>query len=145
MAERLQTAVAVQGGALAQVRQTSALRSEAAVLREQQDREYAESMQRDREAREAAERERLIREEEARRVEREAWEQQQAQELQSALELSASLSREKEVAALRSRVMEPEEGAVSASEVSLVRFQLPRGGKLSRRFLRADTIQVLYP
>ena len=118
------------------------VRSEAAALREQQDREYAESIERDRQLRESAERERLRREEEERARENEETRREQERELQNAIELSNILKREQEITEIRHRLLpEPTDSAPSEG-IASVRFQLPRGGKLSRKFNRTDTIQV---
>ena len=98
-------------------------------------------MERDRILRESADNERRAAEEEERVREQRAAELADEQQMEEALALSRSLTREREVNELRERFApEPAEG----SDVSLVRFQLPRGGKLSRRFRKTDTIQVLY-
>ena len=103
-------------------------------LRAQQDREYRESAEADRLAvirqrEEAAERE--IAEEEAR----------QAEELAAAQELSRRLTEEDTLRKLRGIFEAAPEPAVGPT-VSAVRFQLPSGKKLSRRFGKADTVQV---
>jgi membrane protein involved in colicin uptake len=112
----------------------SICREEATRLREQQDREYREAMEADRLAQnrqreEAAAREKA--EEEAR----------QAAELAAAVEMSKQLTREDTLRKLRATFSahpEPEAGA----NVAAVRFQLPSGKKLSRRFVKTDTVQV---
>lgn len=111
-------------------------REEAARLREQQDREY----------REAAEADRLAairqREEAAARAAAEE-EARQAAELAAAVELSQRLSREDTLRKLRASFeSNPEPPAAGNTDVATVRFQLPTGKKLSRRFLKTDTVQV---
>ena len=117
-------------------------RSEAAALREQQDREYAESIERDRQMRESAERERLRREEEERERESEETRREQERELQNAIELSNILRREQEISEIRHRLPPEPTDSAPSEDIASVRFQLPKGGKLSRKFHRRDTIQV---
>lgn len=118
-------------------------RSEAAALREQQDREYAESMERDRQLRENAERERRRKEEEERIRQIEETRREQEREEQNAIELSNILRREQEINETRRRLPPEPNDTTPSSEIALVRFQLPKGGKLSRKFNRTETIQVL--
>lgn len=112
-------------------------RTEAQLLREEQDREYRESQEQDRLAaeRQAAE----LREREAREEE----ERQQA-ELEAAMELSRRLTREDTVRKLKKYFEEHPEPAAS-DNVSAVKFQLPSGRKLARRFEKSDTVQVRNP
>jgi hypothetical protein len=92
--------------------------------------------------RENAERERLRRQEDEQELEREAAKRAQEEELRKALDLTVSLNREKELSDLRARLGPEPEGEVAPGDISLVRFQLPKGAKVSRKFLRTDTIQV---
>lgn len=113
------------------------IREESNRLREQQDREYREAQEADR--REAIRRQ----EEEAAAAAAEA-QRQQEEELRAAMELSQRLSREDKMRKLRARMenehREPDNGA----EVATIRFQLPAGAKLSRRFHKNDTTQVMF-
>jgi hypothetical protein len=105
-------------------------------LREQQDREYRESIEAER-----LEIERQRAEEEARVAAEE--EKRQQEELAAAVALSKKLSREDEIRKLKSSFAaspEPENG----SDVSTLRFQLPRAKKLTYRFRKTDKIQVSY-
>lgn len=111
-------------------------REQATQLRAQQDREYRESAEADRlasiRAREAEE-QRLAEEEEAR----------QRAELEAAVEMSRQLTQQDTIRKLKSAfdaVPEPE----AAPAISAVRFQLPSGKKLSRRFAKTETVQVKY-
>lgn len=112
-------------------------REEAQQLREQQDREYLESIELERlenERREREERERKQAEEE----------KKQQEELAAAIALSEKLHREDEIRHLKERFAaspEPE----NASDVSTIRFQLPRGKKLTRRFHQNEPAQVTFP
>lgn len=109
-------------------------RSEAVRLREQQDREYRESI-------EAEMREIQRKEEEERKKIEEEEARKQQEELEAAIELSKKLSRESTIKRLKDAFAlnpEPDNG----SDIATVRFQLPRGKKLSRRFLKNDTTQV---
>lgn len=111
-------------------------REEAIRLRAQQDREYRESAEADRLATLRQQEEtaqRLAQEEEAR---------QQA-ELAAAVEMSRQLTAQDTLRKLRevfAASPEPDASPV----VSAVRFQLPSGKKISRRFTKTDTVQVLY-
>lgn len=105
-------------------------------LREQQDREYRESQEADRQ-------EQLRREEERRQREEAEDAQRQAEEEREAIELSNRLTKEARVGRLRAYfAAHPEPAEGSSADVSTVRFQLPQGAKLSRRFVRTDTSQV---
>ena len=59
------------------------------------------------------------------------------------MELSRQLTAQDQVRKLR-EIFEacPEPDAAMGPSVSVVRFQLPTGKKLSRRFLKTDTVQV---
>ena len=128
LVERLQMAMPI----IENVRQGAALRTESTRLREQQDREYRESEEADRRNREQREREEA---EMSNRAEREREEK----ELADAIDLSNRLSRENGIEnKRRSLGEEPPLG----QDVSLLRFQLPKGVKTSRRFLKTEKIQV---
>lgn len=106
------------------------------MLREQQDREYQESLDAERrevERREAEEQAKLQAEEERR----------QQEELAAAVELSKKLSREDTIRKLKTAfqsIAEPDQGP----DVATIRFQLPRGTKLSRKFLKSDPMQRIH-
>jgi hypothetical protein len=109
-------------------------RSESTRLREQQDREYRESIEAER-----LEIERQRAEEESRVAAEE--EKRQQEELAAAVALSKKLSREDEIRKLKASFAaapEPENGP----DVSTLRFQLPRAKKLTYRFRKTDKIQV---
>jgi membrane protein involved in colicin uptake len=116
------------------VSRVSICREEATRLREQQDREYREAMEADRLAQ-------IRQREEAAAREKAEEEARQAAELAAAVEMSKQLTREDTLRKLRATFSahpEPEAG----SNVAAVRFQLPSGKKLSRRFVKTDTVQV---
>jgi hypothetical protein len=79
--------------------------------------------------------------EEAAAREKAEEEARQAAELAAAVEMSKQLTREDTLRKLRATFSahpEPEAG----TNVAAVRFQLPSGKKLSRRFVKTDTVQV---
>jgi hypothetical protein len=79
--------------------------------------------------------------EEAAAREKAEEEARQAAELAAAVEMSKQLTREDTLRKLKATFSahpEPEAGA----NVAAVRFQLPSGKKLSRRFVKTDTVQV---
>lgn len=111
-------------------------REQATQLRAQQDREY----------REAAEADRLAtirqREEEEQRAAAEE-EARAREELEEAQELSRQLTQQDTLRKLKAAfdaIPEPD----AAPAISAVRFQLPSGKKLSRRFAKTETVQVRY-
>lgn len=110
-------------------------REESVRLRETQDREYRESQEADR-------LEQLRREDESRQREIELEEQRVAEEERQAIELSQKLSRDDKTRKLRTYFEQHPEPEASVAEVATIRFQLPQGTKLSRRFLKSDTSQV---
>ncbi len=109
---------------------------EAQRLREEQDREYRESMElerREQERREREERERIEAEEK----------KKQEEELAAAVELSKKLSREDAIRKLKvafNSIPEPDK----VPDAATIRFQLPRGLKLERRFLKSEPVQVSF-
>jgi hypothetical protein len=111
-------------------------REESVRLRETQDREYRESQEADR-------LEQLRRAEEVRLREEELEEQRLAAEEREAIELSQRLSRDDKTRKLRAYFEQHPEPEASIAEVATIRFQLPQGTKLSRRFLKTDTSQVI--
>lgn len=132
LTERLQQSLAANHHALNAVREHSLRREETSSLRAQQDRDFQESQARDR--REAERRQREARDR-AQQVEtaRHEREQQEAQDLRERQARDSDLARKK--AALR----EPEAGP----SVAMVRFQLPQGAKVSRRFDKKDSLQSM--
>lgn len=118
-------------------------------MREDMEREYRESEERDlRRAaeREAAERataaaETQRRTEEAARKERE----EEERELAEAVELSKTLHRESalQTASRRLALCPEPDSSVAAAEVTLIRFNLPNGTKVQRRFKQSDTMQTV--
>lgn len=94
-------------------------------LRAEQDQRYQEAMARDRER--------------ARKREEEA----EAKELEAAKQLSEELSQKAELDRIRGRL--PAEPSVGTTEeTSRVRFTLPDGSKILRRFYAKDTIQTVF-
>lgn len=139
LVERLQTTMHSFTSIIARQRQEAFQRQEGQRLREQQDREYREAQEADllaAQQQEQLEREQAAAEEEAR----------QRQELEEAVELSRRLTTESNLRKLREYFEQNPEPPVtsSSSDVATVRFQLPWGSKLSRRFKKSDTIQVLF-
>lgn len=137
LVSRLNTAVATFTSILTRQRLEAQRREEAQSLREQQDREYQEAAEADRIAQEQ-------RREEERRRAREQEEAQQQAELDEAMERSRQQSRQDRLDKIRTWFQSHPEPTTGGAEVSTVRFQLPQGTKLSRRFNKADTIQVIY-
>ena len=111
------------------------LREESNRLREQQDREY-------REAQEADRLEAIRRQEEAAAAAAAEEQRQQEEELRAAMELSQRLSREDKIRKIRTRMETEHAEPANSPEVATIRFQLPAGAKLSRRFHKNDTTQV---
>ncbi len=103
-------------------------------LRDEQDREYREAEEADRRAREQNERDEAAREQQME-------EERQQKELQDAIELSKKLSRDDHLQRTRSNI--GSEPAAGSPGTATIRFQLPRGIKTSRRFMREDKVQVL--
>jgi len=101
-------------------------------LRQQQDAEYQEAMEADRRLRErkAQEAELKLKQE---------LEEQQKKELEEAISLSEELAKQSALSRKRSAL--PDEPS-DASDVAMVRFQLPQGAKVARRFRKSDQIQV---
>ena len=134
--DRLQNAMSVYSTILNRNRMETERRTEAQRLREQQDREYQESLEAERREieRKAAEEQARIQAEE---------EKKQQEELAAAIELSKKLTREDTIRKLKASfnaIPEPDTG----SDVATIRFQLPRGAKLSRKFLKSDTMQRIH-
>lgn len=128
--ERLQNSMPL----IENVRREANMRMESTRLREQQDREYRESEEADRRNREM--REKAEAEEQARLIE-----ERNERELREAMELSERLDEERRIATLKESLnVEPPVGP----DVSALRFQLPKGIKISRRFQKTDTIQKIF-
>ena len=101
-------------------------------MREQQDREYREAEEadrRERERRDKEEREALQREEDERN----------RKELEEAVELSKKLNYEGDIERRRIELGDEPEGT---TDIAMVRFQLPQGSKISRKFYKTDKVQV---
>ena len=104
------------------------------MLREEQDREFREAEAQDRlnrERREQEEREERQRAEQAAQAERDA---QEAEEIAAAAKATAINTKKATL---------PDEPTAGA-DVAIVRFQLPSNAKITRRFKKDDSIQVLY-
>lgn len=119
----------------------STRRAEANRLREQQDREYHESMLADqREAvRRAEEQRREAEEEETRKIEEEI---KQNEENEKRLREENKLQNLKDFFVRNPEPPAPVGG--KSEDVATVRFQLPKGTKLSRRFYKHDKVQIVY-
>ncbi|RLN74375.1 hypothetical protein BBJ28_00019277 [Nothophytophthora sp. Chile5] len=138
--QKLNAAVDRNNQILAAARHVRQQRSEAQILREQQDREYQESLQADRrreqEAREQAEREeveRLEQEEASRRAEEEKL------RLEQEYKSSIAAKRERIADAPSSRVPPP--GATYKTAV--LKFHLHNGTRLEHVFYAHDTLQTV--
>lgn len=101
-------------------------------LREEQDAEYLAALEADRRAQEN----KRYEEEQKRRAEEEELEKQQTEE---AMKLSESLAKEARISRIRSSL----EAEPSTADAATIRFQLPAGNKLSRKFLKTDPLQKL--
>jgi FAS-associated factor 2 len=133
LTEKLRNVMTANTAVVTRIQAEADRRREFSMLREQQDREYREaeeSDRRERERRENEERERIRLEEEER----------QRQELEAAMELSRRLNYEGDIGKRRAE-LSPEPPA-SDVDVAVIRFQLPQGTKLSRRFPKLETVQV---
>jgi FAS-associated factor 2 len=134
--EWMRNSVGVFTGVINRNQAEAQRRDEAARLRAQQDQEYLDSAEADRLARERLgeeERERVAALE-ARRVQ---------EEMEAAVEKTRLKAKQDRLALLRESFdAQPEPGAEAGASVSAVRFQLPTGKKLSRRFMKTDTVQV---
>jgi hypothetical protein len=111
------------------------IRDEDARLREQQNQEYQAMIENER-----RERERIEREDRERMAAEEA--KRQAEEEAAAIELSRQLAREDNLRKIRtifSSEIEPKAG----EGVSTLRFQLPKGKKITRKFFKHEKVQVI--
>jgi len=129
---RLQNIMNTFNSLMAANRAEAERRAEAVRLREQQDREYQESAVADRQAEERQRQEEFERE-------RREEEQKQQEELAQAVELSKQLSHADSIRKKRESLVEP----AALPDVATIRFQLPKGTKLSRRFHKTDTAQSI--
>ena len=132
--QRLEACIRANSQALAAVRLSAARRDESSQLRAQQDREFRameESTRQEAERREREARERVAREEEERRLAQAAERAEQERREQREVELQLKKD---------SVACEPENGP----DVTTVRFQLPTGAKLSRRFAKDCTVQLVH-
>lgn len=130
--ERIESTVSANSNALGAMRQAVARREESSQLRAQQDREFREmedSTRREAERRARESRERAALEEEERRQAAAAA----AQEATRQQERDSAIKKKKD------SLREPDNGP----NVATIRFQLPMGVKISRRFERGDTVQTL--
>jgi len=140
LVERLQSAIGVFAAIVARQRQEQLRREETTRLREQQNREYEESMaqeRRERERQEREDRERLEAAERQRREEEEALARENARKQE----------REALINRLRSMFATSDNDQLQSKpggDVAVIRFQLPRGKKISRNFLKTDKIRKLY-
>eukprot|EP01036_Dinobryon_divergens_P027762 gene27762-36584_t len=128
---RLQSAMNSFNSLVATNRAEAERRAEAVRLREQQDREYQESAQADRLAEERQRRE---------AAEQEAKEEAriQQEELEQAVELSKQLSHADNIR--KKKYFQTQ----SRPDIATVRFQLPKGTKLSRRFHKTDSAERIF-
>eukprot|EP01041_Mallomonas_annulata_P007510 gene7510-15368_t len=133
--ERLQNTITAFGSEINRMRQEVSMREQSTQLREEQDREYREAMEADRKARERKQQEIDL------QTQREE-EERQREELENALRLSQQLARETVVT--RARAALTEEPAANDALAAMIRFQLPQGTKIARRFRNAETIQMVY-
>lgn len=135
---RIRSAFNSSGAYIANARFERQQREEAVSLRAQQDREYQEALEADRKR---IEQQRLEEEERLRQLEREA----QERELKEAIELSQNLEKESVLAKRREAIKNNNELQNSnAPTLALIRFQLPQGAKISRKFDKDDQIQMIY-
>ncbi|KAJ1425463.1 thioredoxin-like protein [Ochromonadaceae sp. CCMP2298] len=132
----MRNSVGVFTGVISRNQAEAQRRDEAANLRAQQDQEYLDSAEADRIARErlgVEQREQAAAAEE-RRVQ---------EEMEQSLERSRLEAKQDKLSQLRESFEAHPEPEADAS-VSTVRFQLPTGKKLSRRFLKTDTVQRIF-
>jgi hypothetical protein len=108
-------------------------------------REYQEAEERDIARHHEREAEEARAAETARQREAEEHRAAEEQELAAAIALSTELHKESELAEARNRLAgHPEPPATgSREEVSALRFTLPSGARLQRRFLAQDTLQTV--
>lgn len=136
LTERLQASMQTHRSTLTRIQTEAARRVESTMLREQQDREYREAEEADRVRRETMEREAI----EAQQREEE---EEQRRELEEAIDLSNKLTKESNIIRKRQSLAGEPNPTVPVSEVSTIRFQLPQGSKISRRFMKTDPVQTV--
>jgi len=130
--DRLLAAIQIGSASLSAARNQQLERQANVQLREEQDAEYLAALEADRRAQEN----KRYEEEQKRRAEEEAIEKQQTEE---AMKMSESLAKEARINRIRSSLgAEP-----STSDAATIRFQLPAGNKISRKFLKTDPLQKL--
>lgn len=116
------------------LRSESRMRNESSRLRDEQDRAYRASEEADRRNREMREQEEM----EARQRQQEEKNQR---ELADAIDLSNRLTRDSHLSQIRLRL---DEEPPLGPDISSLRFQLPKGVKISRRFRRTDKVQKIF-
>lgn len=131
--ERLQNSINVHSSLITHIQSDVSRRREFSQLREQQDREYREAEEQDR-------RERQRREEEEAERQRREHEEQQRLELEEAMEFSRKLNRECDIQRRRELIGEE---PPQSPDIAALRFQLPQGTKISRRFHKNEVIQKI--
>lgn len=104
-------------------------------MREQQDREYQESIENDRREREARlEQERLQRQEEE--------ERRRLVEIEQEREIEEQRKKDNRLSQIRQYFDKSPEPTKMDPEGSAIRFKLPNGENFSRRFLKNEKVQV---
>ena len=132
--DRMRGAIALQSASLMRHRQEQTQRQADSMLREQQDREYQESIEAARQAREIAQKQ----EEEAKKA---AEEEEKKLMLEQEKVMNDKLEKEKKIQMIRSRsVPEPEK---NSEGVANLRFQFPSGSKIMRRFHKDQKVQAI--
>lgn len=82
----------------------------------------------------------------ARELEKEKEQKEEEAELAAAIKLSKQLDHEQEVESARQRLLnfpEPNTGSNTNADISMIRFTLPNGLRLQRRFAVTDTLQCI--
>lgn len=131
--DRLQNVMGTLNPEVARLQQELNMREQATRLRTEQDREYQETMEADRKAREK-------KQQEAEQREREEEEARQKAELEDAIQMSEQLAKISAITRIRATL--PPEPPADAS-AAVVRFQLPLGAKVGRRFKKDETVQTV--
>ncbi|CAM9247511.1 unnamed protein product, partial [Ectocarpus fasciculatus] len=131
---RIQRATDMHRASLRRISTDRYMRDESASLRNEQDREYIEAQEQDRLQLAKKEQEKREREEE------EEAERQKA-DLEDAIKISRELDKQNRYEKI-STLVRPE--PASGPDAALIKFQLPSGRKLTRNFLKTDTVEVCY-
>ena len=132
--ERLRLAIGVQSASMMRHRQEQTQRQADSMLREQQDREYQESIEAARQARETAQKQ-------AEEAQKAAEEEERKLQLELEKVMNDKLVKDQKIQIIRSRLtVEPAKGAEG---VANLRFQLPSGSKIMRRFHKDQTVQAI--